>query len=298
MPPVSSKRAFLVTGGTGFLGSHLVRELVSRGDEVVLLKRVSSDISRLGPFFGKCRSYNLGEIRLETLFEHYQFDMILHCATHYGRAETSPIPVVEANLLLPLSLLHLAIAKGVRRFINTDTILDPRQNHYSTSKKQFLEWFKNYAAQLACINVALEHFYGPGDDPSKFVSNIIWKFLRNEKSIALTPGEQRRDFIYIDDVVDGFLKIIDWSFAQQDGFHHFEIGSGQTISIRRFVETLQQLTGNTETRLEFGALPYRPAEIMESKVDLKPLSNLGYSPRVSLQEGLGKTIAFERARRS
>jgi CDP-paratose synthetase len=288
-----------VTGGTGFLGSHLVRRLIQQGHEVVLVRRVSSNPSRLGEVAAACHSYNIGEIQLETIFDRHPIDMILHCATHYGRSETNPIPVIEANLVLPLNLLHLAIGKGVRRFINTDTILDPRVNHYSTSKKQFLEWFKTYAPQLACVNVALEHFYGVGDDPSKFVSNIITKLLRNEKSIALTPGDQKRDFIYIDDVVDGFLKIIDWSFDQDShavGFHHFEIGTGSTISIRDFVQLIKRLTGNTQTELAFGALPYRASEVMESRVDLAPLAKLGYRSHVPLEEGLLKTIEGERRR--
>ena len=157
-----------------------------------------------------------------------------------------------------------------------------------------MDWFKTYAPQLACVNVALEHFYGPGDDPSKFVSNIIGKLLRQEACIALTPGEQRRDFIYIDDVVDGFLKIIDWSFGQSAGFHHYEIGSGQTLSIRDFVQQIKRLTGNERTELAFGALPYRALEVMESRVNLAPLAGLGFQPRISLEEGLSRTIAGER----
>jgi CDP-paratose synthetase len=290
------KRTILVTGGTGFLGSHLVKCLVHQGHEVVLLKRVSSDLSRLREVASAYKSYSIGETQLEAIFDRHSFDMVLHCATHYGRSESNPIPVIEANLVLPLNLLHLAITKGVKHFINTDTILDPRVNHYSTSKKQFQDWFKTYASQLVCVNVALEHFFGPGDDPSKFVSSIIGKLLHAEKSIALTPGEQRRDFIYIDDATEGFMKIIDWAFNQKIGFHHFEIGTGSTISIRDFVELIKRLTGNAQTELAFGALPYRPSEVMESHVDLGPLSGLGFTSQVSLEEGLLRTIEGERKR--
>jgi CDP-paratose synthetase len=290
------KRTVLVTGGTGFLGSHLVKRLIQQGHEVILLRRISSNTSRLSEVSQSLVSYSIGETQLETIFDRHSIDLILHCATHYGRSESNPIPVIEANLVLPLSLLHLAITRGVKYFINTDTILDPRVNHYSTSKKQFLDWFKTYATQLVCVNVALEHFFGPGDDPSKFVSSVIGKFLQDEKTIPLTPGEQRRDFIYIDDAVEGFMNIVDWTFTQEIGFHHFEIGTGRTISIRNFVELIKKLSGNTQTELAFGALPYRPSEVMESQVDLGPLSKTGFRVKTSLEDGIAKTIEGERRR--
>ena len=119
------KKVILLTGGTGFLGSHLVRRFVEQGHELVLLKRVSSDMSRLANLNGRFHAYDLGETALNTIFDHHAIDLIVHCATHYGRAESSPIPVIEANLILPLSLLHQAITRGVKRFVNTDTVLDP-----------------------------------------------------------------------------------------------------------------------------------------------------------------------------
>ena len=85
----------------------------------------------------------------------------------------------------------------VKYFLNTDTFLDRRINFYSLSKKQFLEWLKLYSKDLVCANLVLEHFYGPEDDASKFVSFVIQSLLKNVSSLDFTPGDQKRDFIFM-----------------------------------------------------------------------------------------------------
>lgn len=289
-------RTILLTGATGFLGSNLLRKLTEEGHSVIVLKRSFSDLSRIREFDGRFKAYNSDEADLSRIFEENKIDAILHCATDYGRKNTEPMRLIEANLILPLTLLQLAAKHGVHAFISTDTILDKRVGHYSLSKKQFLDWLKVYSDRLVCVNVALEHFFGPADDPSKFVSSIIQQLIQEVPSIDLTLGEQLRDFIHIDDVVDAFSRILERSAHLNFGFKHFEVGSGHPMAIRAFVETIQKAVGNTKTKLKFGALPYRENEVMESRVDLKPLGELGWQPRVSLEEGLRRTIDSERKR--
>ncbi len=242
-------------------------------------------------------SVNINESRLDSVFDKEKIDIIIHCATSYGRKEVEPTSLLEANLILPLQLLQLGKKYGASCFINTDTLLDKRVSFYSLSKSQFKEWLKAYSSEMTCINIALEHFYGPYDDNSKFVTFILQSLLDDVEKIDLTEGKQKRDFIYIDDVVDAFLKIINHSNELRKGFISYEIGTSHTISIRDFVTLAGKIVGNEHTRLNFGALPYRENEVMESRVDIAEMRKLNWSPKFSLEEGLKKTIEREKEQR-
>lgn len=291
---MTSASSILLTGGTGYLGSNLLRHLVRGGHHVTLLKRSFSNCTRIAEYVPFVKSYDLNVTSLEQIFGENQFDCVLHCATNYGRREESAGNIIAANLLLPLQLLELSVSHKVKTFINTDTLLDKRVSAYSLSKRQFVSWLEHFSTGLSCINVALEHFYGPFDDDSKFASHIVHSLIKNVETIDLTLGEQKRDFVYIDDVVAAFIKIIEFSASASKGFHSFEVGSGTLIRIRDFAELARTISGNTKTVLNFGALPYRTNEVMVSKVDISSLAALGWQAQVSVREGLIRTFAAER----
>lgn len=282
-----------MTGGTGYLGSNIARALCD-DYQIIILKRSFSPMKRIEEITGKVELFNIDEVNLKNVFLHKRIDIVLHCATHYGRKSKDPLEIVEANLVLPLALLNLAKAYDVSCFINTDTILDKGINAYSLSKSQFSDWLRILATDIVCVNMELEHFYGPLDDSSKFVTDIIHSILKGENEIHLTKGEQKRYFVYIDDVVNAFRLIIEESSTLCKGYHSFQIGSPQGISIRAFVETIKQLTGNESTLLNFGAIPYRNKEVMDPELDISLLMEMGWHIDISLEEGLRRTIAAEK----
>ncbi|MBN2107450.1 MAG: NAD(P)-dependent oxidoreductase [Deltaproteobacteria bacterium] len=281
----------LITGATGFLGSNLLKRLVlNEACDVIVLKRKHSNLARIQGLCDKVTFFNIEETNPESLFATNHIDTIIHCATHYGRKDTKPFEVIEANFTLPLKLLHVGKEHGLRCFINTDTILDKRVNYYSLSKNQFKQWLEMYSPELVSVNMELEHFYGPQDDPSKFVSFIIEKLLNKDPQIDLTLGKQRRFFIYIDDVVEAFVKVLNASVNFSKGLYSFQVATREPVTIKQFVETIKLLTGNRTTVLNFGAIPYRRNEIMEPAIDISALEALQWSPTVSLEQGLRKTI--------
>lgn len=291
----TNKMTVLLTGATGFLGSHLLRKLLDENIQVIVLKRSFSDVSRISELLTSknVKTHNMDHIDHEMIFREYRIDLILHCATNYGRRDSNPLEIIEANLLLPLKLLLLGIKYKASYFINTDTLLDKRISSYSLSKKQFLDWLVASSNDIHCINVALEHFYGFRDDSSKFVTSIIRELRDEVKEIRLTPGEQKRDFIYIDDVIDAFWAILVNLNNLGSNFTEFQIGSGVSVSIRELCELLKRLTRNKRTHLNFGAIPYRANEIMESCPNLAGIFALGWSPKTSLVDGLRKVVSLE-----
>lgn len=289
----------LLTGASGFLGSHLLKKLIELDFSVLCLKRKSSDLIRLKGVEGQVSWLNIEDIDIDHMFSKTQVDCIIHCATDYGRKQVDPLNTIETNLILPLKLLHASSKHNLSAFINTDTILDKRINHYSLSKNQFVDWLKTYSDKTTIVNVALEHFYGPQDDKSKFSSFIINELMDNQdKSLDLTEGLQNRDFIYIDDVVDAFVSVLGNVEKFSNSFYHFEVGTNKPTTIREFVELVKKLCKNDKTTLNFGALPYRKDEIMQSHADTAGLRSLGWEPIIGLSKGLELTIQQEKREKS
>lgn len=282
----------LMTGVTGYLGSHLATALLNEGHEIVALKRKSSPLNRIAAILPRLVVCNLEETDLVELFVRFgKFDAVIHTATCYGRDGESIWQTTEANLLFPLKLLETAVLGNVEVFINTDTALDKHLNPYALSKGQFSEWGKYFACQekVRFINLRLEHFYGAGDDGSKFTAHVINSCLANVPELNLTLGEQRRDFIYIDDAVSAYLLLLNNQNSFADRFIEFEVGSGVAVTIRQFVEAVHSLTAST-TRLNFGALPYRAGEAMFSQANTEAIQALGWRCKYGFLEGLQMTI--------
>lgn len=282
----------LVTGATGFLGSHLTKALLKEKNEVIVLKRSFSNTQRIDEVLGQVTTYNIDQCALELPFkEQGHIDAIIHTATCYGRKNESIVKVHDTNTNFPLKLLETAAQFNTKTFFNTDTILEKDVNTYALSKKQFVEWGKTFAdaRKIQFINLKLEHIYGPDDDESKFVTYIINSCLNNVPELNLTKGEQQRDFIYIDDVVSAYMILLKQYHEEKADFGEYEIGSGETISIKDFVLMVHKLT-RSKTKLNFGAVPYRENEMMETKANTRLLNKLCWDSKYTVQSGIRKVV--------
>lgn len=288
--------SILVTGATGFLGSHVVRRLAEAGRQVVALKRSTSSLDRLRAVADRVALADADRTPPDALFrEHPGIGVVVHTLTCYGRHGETEAAVREANTEYPLRLLAEALEAGVGLFINTDTVLPPDTNAYARSKRDFRTRARALCAgrPVRLVNVRLEQVFGPGDDPSKFTTYVIRGCARDVPALDLTPGEQRRDFIYVDDAVDAFVLLAGTPPERLRPFEELDLGSGRPVTVREFAERVKRLAGS-RTRLRFGARPYRDNEVMESRADTGALERMGWRPRVELEDGIARTVAGER----
>lgn len=282
----------MLTGATGYLGSQLAEALLGAGHDIVALKRKTSSLRRLEAIQTKIALIDVEGLDFQTFFnKRGKFDAVIHAATTYGRNGESASQIAETNLGFPLRLLDAAVTAGVPLFMNTDTALDKFLNAYSLSKTQFAEWGSYFARQkkIRFINLRLEHFYGPGDDDTKFTTHVFKSCLENETELKLTPGEQKRDFIYIEDVVSAYMLLLEKHESLPHSFAQFDVGSGEPVTIKRFAELVHQMTAS-KTYLNFGAYSYREGEVMLSQADVASLNKMGWRCAHTLEQGLKLAI--------
>lgn len=279
----------LVTGGTGFLGSHLVNSLCFE-NRIIATKRSFSNTWRI-EYPEYVNFYNIDEINVKKIFEENKIDVVINTVTKYGKQGENIDELIEANYLFPLKILNNSLDNNVKSFINTHTVLPKYLNAYSLTKNHFTDWLKFYSNEIAIFNLKLENIYGEKDSETQFIPYIITSLLKNIEKIDLTEGTQERNFIYIDDVVEAYKKVILKQNDYDKGFYEYEIGSNENIKIRDLVLKIRDLIGNKETELNFGALNYRKNEPMKSNSNIEKFKKeFNWQPEVNLIEGLKKTI--------
>lgn len=287
-------KTILITGINGFLGSNLAK-MLSGENLIIGLEFSLTNLFRIKNCNYKL--YNTQCDNLNDIFTNNKIDIIIHTATIYSNNNESVESMIMTNVVLPIKLLEFAQLYCVEAFINTDSFFNDHKYKYSylgeytLSKRHCLEWLKTINHKTKLINMKLFHMYGPGDSQNKFVMQIFRDLKNNKPTIELTPGNQKRDFIYIDDVVNAYNVVIKNINQILSTFIEFQVGTGHSISIRQFVETAAQIT-NSRSELLFGALEYRMGEIMLSEADITQLSSFNWQPKISLVEGINETSKY------
>ena len=163
------KSTILLTGATGFLGSHLLESFVQQKLDIVILKRTTSNIWRINHLLDKVKIYDIDTVDFKTVFSQEKVDVIINTVCSYGRTNESLVDIVNSNLIFGLNLLDEAIKNNVKTFINTDSLLPRNLNDYSLSKAQFADWLNKRSETIQVVNFKIEHMYGP---------KIIWNRKR------------------------------------------------------------------------------------------------------------------------
>lgn len=278
-------KTILITGINGFLGSHLAVALSSEYN-IIGLEYSLENLYRIEHLNFKLYSTKNGIN--QDIFTDQKIDIILHTATLYGKNNEDIIQMFNANLYLPLNLLDYALKYGCQLFINTDTVLDRFVSSYALTKRQFQEWLYFRKNAIKITNMRLEHFYGPGASNLNFITSMISRLENNEPQIDLTLGEQKRNFVYIEDVVSAFLTVIKKQHLLENSYTSFQVCTDQLVSIKELVVLLKKLT-KSRSALNFGAVPYRENELMHSEANNSDLLSLGWTPIYSIEDGLKLT---------
>lgn len=229
------------------------------------------------------------------VIEAFKPDAVIHMATDYGIASGLHETLV-ANAAWPLSLLEAAIRAGTELFLNTDSFFAKPEFAYShmqaytLSKSNFLAWGRQATkgTQTRFITLRLEHVFGENDKPNKFVP-LLLRRLKSGEAIELTAGTQLRDFVYAGDVASAFMTVLSNHSALRRKEDEIEVGTGTSVTIRSFVELAKSICGSASP-LQFGSLPMRENEIMDSFADVTILRMLGWMPQANLQDALQRCV--------
>ncbi|HOW35800.1 MAG TPA: NAD-dependent epimerase/dehydratase family protein [Candidatus Omnitrophota bacterium] len=297
----------LLTGATGFIGSHLARKLVDSGCRVTILARHSSDFWRIQDILSKIEIINadLNDLDPEKIQPSLSGTQIIF---HLGAAgvdqnkQDAPA-MIQTNIMGTLAMLRLAQMLKSERFIYCGSCFEYGQGNLlaeNTPPNPSSEYGASKASAWILVNtfhqkynlpvVTLRPFtaYGPFEASYRLVPHVINSIIGG-KDIKLTGGEQKRDFVFIGDVAEGFCAAA--AFPGIEG-ETFNLTTGQAVSIKEVVATIIELTGSRARPL-FGALPYRASELwMQSGDPSKAKNKLGWSAQTILRDGLEKTISW------
>lgn len=275
----------IILGSTGYLGSKLATSLVTRNHEVLCIKRESSSIKRLETIIEYIDFTNITNIA-ETLKQKKPYDCLINTACVYPRNAQNDMDIFEANFYVPLKILLTCVPYGIKKFVTIDTGLPNNFNTYSFSKNEFArfcEWYMNQNTknELKHIcNIKLENFYGKDEPTERFIPSTVKKLKHNDK-ILLTEGDQRRDFIYIEDAMRAITLVVEKQGLPK--YMDLPLGTGIGVSIREAIDYLKLLT-NSKSELCFGAIPKRQNE-PDSIADCTKMKDLGIDIKYSWQDG-------------
>ena len=307
---MSDSRKALVTGGAGFIGSHLVDRLLSEGYKVAVIDDLSA---------GKLRNLNpaatfyhadITQTSVQDIFNREQPDLVFHLAARVSVTYSTENPVdnAEVNIIGTLRLLDAARQKGIDKFIFSSTggaiYGNPESNPcseetpvaptspYGLSKymaEQYIELFHRLY-RLNYTTLRYGNVYGPRQDPhgeAGVIAIFIQTMLEGRQPLIFGDGDQERDFIYVADVVEANMRAID-----RGNHRTVNIGSGEGSSVNHIFQSIKEAL---QYRWEAERRPHRPGEVHKIALDCaKSLRDLGWSSQVGLEEGLQRTVEYFR----
>ena len=300
-----------ITGGAGFIGSNFTHYLSSKGyEDVIIVDKLTyaSNKDNLYPLEYPLEQVDISNESLSTLFEKYKPKNIFHFAaeTHVDKSISDPDSFIQSNILGTVHLLNLAVEYGVERFhhISTDevygsldwyeqsftekTAYDPL-NPYSASKAasdHFVQAYNNTYG-LPTIITNCSNNYGPRQHVEKLIPKTISNILEGKKIPVYGVGENIRDWIYVEDHCEAIFNV----FNNGKIGEKYNIGGECEIKNKDLVKIIIKMMNVSEDLIEY--VDDRPGHDLRYSINnAKIKSELNYSPKHSLEEGLLKTIQW------
>jgi UDP-glucose 4-epimerase len=309
-------QTFLVTGGAGFIGSHLVRKLVEDGGRVRVVDNLSTGKTERLRSVLSAIEFVQADLADPAVSDHavQGVDCVLHQAAipSVQRSQEDPLGTNRANVTTTLNLLESSRKHSIRKFIyaasssayGNSEVLPKHEamaanpcSFYALQKLVGERYCKLYHDLFGLETVSLRYFniFGPGQDPNSEYSAVIPKFisrlLDREPVIVHGDGEQSRDFTFVDNVVQANLLALK---TEKIGGAVFNVGCGERITINRLIQLLEEILN---VKGEVVTSAPRPGDVRHSLADISMArSQLGYVPRIGIQAGLRTTVEAMRVR--
>jgi UDP-glucose 4-epimerase len=309
-----SPRRVLVTGGAGFIGSHVANAYLESGDDVWVLDNLSSGRPANIPEGAEFIELDIRDDDVRNLFRKVRFDIVNHHAAQIDVRASVADPTIDASINLQglLNLTEAAIDIGTRRFVfvssggvvygepstipTLETAPKMPLSPYGVSKFTG-ELYLNYYRQvhgLEYVALRYSNVYGPRQDPhgeAGVVAIFSRKLLAQEPLIIFGDGEQTRDYVYVSDVVSANILAseIDLDSRGQLDDHAFNVGTGIETSVNRLADVLGLIAGIDLGHEHKSA---RPGELRRSALNADKLRALSWTPGSTLEQGLQETYTF------
>jgi len=289
-------RKALLTGGSGFIGSHLARRLIRDGWEVHMVTSPRSNRDQLQDIAADVtfHVHDGSSAGMSGIVAGVKPLVVFHLASLFLSEHTAEQvePLLRSNVLFGTQLVEAMTANGVRLLVNTGTSWEhycskpySPVNLYAATKQAFESILQYYveAKGLRAVTLKLFDTYGP-DDPRPKLFTLLRRIADEQKPLGMSPGEQMIDLVYIDDVVEAFVSSAERLFAKAvEGHERYAVSSGTPLRLRELVELYGRVTGRS-LPIEWGGRPYRDREVMVPWNSGTTLP--GWQPKVGLEEGI------------
>jgi len=297
----------LVTGGAGFIGSHLVDALIAKNHKVVVVDNLSSGKKKF--INGEAKFYKMSVIspKLKEVFKKEKPEIVYHLAAQKSVPFSMAHPLQDAteNIWGALKVIENAVAFKVKKLVYFSTggamYNESKQLPYKETASEnpgspyglakltvdnYLRYFYSSIHKLNYVSLRPANVYGPRLDPlgeAGVISIFVENLLKGKQCFINGHGKQTRDFVYVSDIVDAAVK------AMTRGQGIYNLGTGKEISINYLYHLIAGLISNIEEKHRAGA----PGEVFRSAIKAdKARRELGWKPKVELLSGIKKTIEY------
>jgi len=315
----NDKRRVLVTGGAGFIASHVAEAYLEAGEDVWVVDDLSSGKRANVPDGARFVHMDVGDPALRNLFRETRFDLVNHHAAQIDVRASVADPARDAriNLLGLLNVVEGAMEVGTRRvvFVSSGGVVYGEPEDIPTPEtapklplspygvtKLAGEFYLNYYRKVRGLEyVALRYsnVYGPRQDPhgeAGVVAIFCNRLLNDEPLTIFGDGEQTRDYVFVKDVVSANMRVSDLELPADGGLDAFafNVGTGVGTSVNGLADTLERAVGRHPGR-EYR--PARPGELLKSTLETSRIRSHGWAPGHTLEEGLRLTYEHIAAQR-